>query len=192
VPNLEVFEFRRIIYDVLAPSLFDTFKGLAQLRDLSVDLELLVALEDTQLKALFEPRRLFPVSLQNLTVDQICLWRVLEESDRFHNNIEEADSLSEAVSQALCQLAAKFTLKTLTLAVVLETVKEKDTYHPSGLEPEDVVFRYAADELLKIGLRLEVHRAPNSFASSYALLIEPGFTKQLPHGAPPTEVYGDE
>jgi hypothetical protein len=173
-----------MIYDYQSLSVFDSFKGLTQLRDLSIDLDSLVPPKDyNPVEAFSEPYKLFPDSLLNLTIDGIHVREVARQSRMFHRNLGEVNNLSEAVSQALRQLAAKFALKRLTLSIIMETVEEYLTY-ACELEPEDVVFfRYAADELLKIGLRFEVYREPNSFSSSYALLVEPGWMKRLPHAA---------
>ncbi|KAI4605584.1 hypothetical protein J4E83_010577 [Alternaria metachromatica] len=168
---------------------FDTFKDLTNLRQLHIDFDLLVPKSDTNstnLKCLSNPHAVFPASLEDLTLDCIDIDKLHHLVTLLHNTIEESDEMSETEALQIClaALAAMFPpLKRLALVVIMEMDNPReDAPRLYELDPTDVTFfRYAADELEKLGVTLEVWRKEGYYEKEKKLLVKKGWTAPLPH-----------
>ncbi|KAF2030342.1 hypothetical protein EK21DRAFT_89032 [Setomelanomma holmii] len=148
-----------------------------------INIDLIVPPVDFTLEALSDPHGIFPASLRQMTLDKFTVGHMHRLISRLHKAIGEVKNLGEAVSRALRHLASKLKPpKWLTLGIKTDAPRQGEQTEVFELDPEDVVFfRYAADELIKIGLKLNVERMPGSYEPYYKTLIEPGFTAPLPH-----------
>ncbi|KAI4653392.1 hypothetical protein J4E93_001158 [Alternaria ventricosa] len=168
---------------------FDTFKDLTNLRKLHIDFDLLVPKSDTNstnLKCLSNPYAVFPASLEDLTLDCVDIDKLHHLITMFHDSIEESDDMSETEALQIClaSLAAMFPpLKRLALVVVMEMDNPReDAPRLHELDPADITFfRYAADELHKLGITFEVWRKEGHYEKEKKLLVKKGWTAPLPH-----------
>ncbi|KAI4955810.1 hypothetical protein J4E91_000017 [Alternaria rosae] len=90
---------------------FDTFKDLKHLRKLHIDYDLLVPQDDTNvtnLRCLSKPHAVFPLPLEDLTLDSIDIDKLHHLITSLHDSIEESDEMSEteALRASLASLAA--------------------------------------------------------------------------------------
>ena len=93
-------------------------------------------------------------------------------------------SETEALQICLASLAAMFPpLKRLALVVIMEMDNPReDKPRLHELDPVDVTFfRYAADELHKLGVTFEVWRKEGYYEKEKKLLVKKGWTAPLPH-----------
>ncbi|KAF2254714.1 hypothetical protein BU26DRAFT_514575 [Trematosphaeria pertusa] len=188
VPELEVFEWtRHRLWPTSARGKgpkFDSFKGLNKLHTLRLASDLLIPDSDTLGVTISKnPYAVFPASLQYLELTNLCRVGPLVEGFYRHFNIGRADGEGFSVLDALKRLLATFPLKGLTLRVMkyddfgtlLSDFSSKDE-----LEPQTVFFlRYAADQLAKLGTRLDVYMMMG--VDEDRLLIRPGYTAPRPH-----------
>ncbi|KAH7078388.1 hypothetical protein FB567DRAFT_607574 [Paraphoma chrysanthemicola] len=185
VPFLEAFDWTQ--HKTYGPNFgqFDTFRGLKNLQCLLVDFRLLVPPFNSTLEILDDLHLLFPASLRKLILDNFTVAKIHSLVSKFHRAVGDVGNLGEAVSKALKHLAAKFEpLQRLTLGIDMEGDYDRVSNKIPVLElaAEDVVFlRYAADELVKTGLKLRVERMPGFYDGDYKTLVEPGYTAPLPH-----------
>jgi len=164
---------------------FDTFRDIKHLRKLHVDFGLLVPHKDTKLKCLSDPHAVFPAHLEHLTLDCFNTDKLHKLVSTFNETVEKAEDMSEteALQANLTILVALFSpLRHLSLIVPMETRNESmNTVTLHELDPVDIVFfRYAADELHKLGVTLEVFSRKGGYEKEKKLLVKKGWTASLP------------
>ncbi|KAI4912062.1 hypothetical protein J4E90_006882 [Alternaria incomplexa] len=164
---------------------FDTFRDIKHLRKLHVDFGLLVPHKDTKLKCLSDPHAVIPAHLEHLTLDCFNTDKLHKLVSTFNETVEKAEDMSEteALQANLTILVALFSpLRHLSLIVPMETRNESmNTVTLHELDPVDIVFfRYAADELHKLGVTLEVFSRKGGYEKEKKLLVKKGWTASLP------------
>jgi hypothetical protein len=166
-------------------TLFDTFNGLEHLRKLHIDADLLVPHGDTKLGFLSDPHAVFPEHLEELTLDAIRMRPLHKMIRAFHDKLEKAENMSEALQASLAEAARMFSLKRLSLIIPMESKNTFGDPYPTTiyeLDPMDVTFfRYAADELKKLGVTLEVYTKAGFYEVSKKVLVKAGWTAPSQH-----------
>jgi hypothetical protein len=123
-------------------------------------------------------------SLKELTLDTFRIRPLHKLIRAFHNDLEGAKNTSEGLQANLATLVAMFPLKRLSLIILMETEgTRRELYRivTHELDPMDVAFWYAADELTKLGVTFEVFRKAGHYEKSNKLLVEAGWTVPALH-----------
>lgn len=183
-PLLELFQWSNHIPSE-GSTLFDTFRGLEHLRKLHIDTDLLVPHGVNKLGFLSNANAIFPEHLEELTLDTVHIHPLHKVIRAFHDELEKAENMSEALKASLAGAAGMLPLKRLSLGIAMESETTSGDPYPKimdELDPMDVTFfQYAADELKKLGITFEVYRKAGYYESSKTLLVKAGWTAPLPH-----------
>lgn len=168
---------------------WDQFNTLTQLGKLHLDLDMFISLSvdmllDPEHKcSLVSPTNSTntrPGSLEDLTLDGLDIDRFRNIVIRIFNGIGDVGHFEKGFGATLAQVASKLPiLKRLAVSFDLVFYLPDSNREPPKLDPVDVYFlRLAADELFKVGLRLEVFSKPKFFEDPVRLLVKHGWTSE--------------
>jgi hypothetical protein len=145
----------------------------------------MVSTADVSLAQLADAHLLYPETFHDFAFDHVSRYRVLRLVSIIHKKIRGSDDEGAALTRILYTLVAEFLLERLSLRIDLEVPRidvngQELPLSVTELDPVDVVFlRYAAEQLQKKGLWVEVSRTPYVHDPGYGCLVSLGFTAPL-------------
>ena len=167
-----------------------SFRGLKCLKDLEITCDVVTDMEtfETTLASL---RNIMPDGLEALTFGNVPLAGIEGfVTESFPNpKVLAEGTVHQESAQAIKYLAAAIPGKRLHLRIVLEQANddESDGIELLEISPDTIwTLRFVVDELMKLGLTLEIFREVGLYEAKPKLLIGPGFTAPTPHSVRPS------